>query len=450
MFDKMTKRERILALVVASTLPFVLLFAYGFWVMGSYNSKRARLRGMESQIRDQKNKAAEIENARYRRMWYQEISLPSDLPVSQSDYKFLLTKMVEDKLQKNGLIKLGKDAQPVKFKGRATVFHQMSFTISAKDTTLEKLVEFLYDFRSRKILHRIVGLTINPKDVKTGNVEKRTDRLSVQMKVEAIALVDAEEHRDFSKDVRKLDKTVQQYKDVICFRDIFGLPNNAPSITTSSRRNFIEGEQTDISISATDPDGDKLDWEIISRDSELDSLKMTKKGNSIRLVGPKFPANSTYRFKAKVTDNGCPAKYAIKEFIVNVDKKKVVTREKKEDPPPRPKFQHARGTRITGMTKNTDGTKQVFVYVGTQDITHSVKVGDSFELDGFKWTVKSIDIDKWTVVICRDDEEFVYTNKDKSLFRPLPKKVSKDARNPAKTSRFGNSRKGGKSGTSQN
>ena len=423
MFNNLSQRERVLALLLVTALPMLLLMAFGWWFYGSYNKNRKTISSLNQQLGAEDDLSLRYDSAMERRDWYRSVSLPSDLSVAQSNYKDWLNELAQEKLPLGESL-ITVDPQggptPVRYQGQIEIFHELKFKISGT-TTLEKLTEFLYEFHRSKVLHRIRSFTINPVERKVpgGNELERTELIRIVLDVTAAALFDAEETRDnFDQRRETLTLGLEEYKNKIVFRDIFGPANNQPKLTTSPSQRFTVGSSAQFRLAAEDEDeNDELTFKIVDFDSELKDFELNSRGNSATLNLGRLE-KGTYRLTAQVTDNGCPAKTDSRKITIRIEDK-VVTKKPDDPPPAKPRFQHAKAAHLTAVYQPPEGKPQVWINVRTLGDFHQLIVGESFKLDGFKWTVKSIDVDQKKVVIARDEDDFTYQMSE-FLFRELP------------------------------
>ncbi len=419
----MTPRERVLAMVVGSMLPVFIVFAFGYWFYTSYEGRRQKISSLRNQIRNEEDIQAAYMKAGDRRHQYKQISLPANMSVAKTDYKDWLSRTTEAKLRFDKPINVAPlgNAVPVKYQGQSTVFNQLKFQVSGI-TTLDKYLDFMYDFHRLDLLHRVSSFSIRPVDRKrAGGGMERTDEIVISLKIEVISIEGADEQRDaFSSSRPVLAKNLDEYKKEILFRDIFGPANNRPDITTTTTQRFTEGDPVAIRVVGKDKDkGDKLTYEITKKDEELKDLAMRTSSSGAQLSIDDLPVGR-YAFTMQVTDDGCPAKSFSKDFVIRVEKKKVT------DPGPKitkkPKFQHAKAAHITAILRDAKGQTQVWINARTLKKFYELTVGDTFRMDDFEWEVKSIDVEKQKVVVSRDDQTFEYGHSD-FLFRDLPKEV---------------------------
>jgi len=203
MFDNMSKRERILALVVATTLPLALLL-WGFTSFSStYFGRQAKLRDLDSQIEREKDRRFSAEEAKRRRLYYRQRSLPTDLNTSRIQYDAWLTEIIE---KRAGMVATSIDAgrsnsNKVRYmQGNKPidVFEEVSVKVRCSGT-IGQLMTLLSEFYKLELMHRISSLSISPIARPGGGAraEVLTWQLKIEFDISAFSLVDANEEVDF-------------------------------------------------------------------------------------------------------------------------------------------------------------------------------------------------------------------------------------------------------------
>jgi len=247
----------------------------------------------------------------------------------------------------------------------------------------------LTKFYSVDALHRINSMKIIPKN-EPGSKDKkvRTGELSVNFLIEIAALSTASDNPDFAKNERELARQEADYKAAILRRNIFGPANNVPTVSARASSSYTSMKDVRISVTGKDADDqDELTFELVESDVEGVELVASSGKRTAKLTVPGQQAGK-YKLKLKVTDSGFPPKENFADVTVTF-KDRVV-----KAPPPRPKpkpdFIHAKETRITGITRLSNGQWQVWVKVRTTGEKYKLLVGDSFKLDKLEWTVESI------------------------------------------------------------
>ena len=292
------------------------------------------------------------------------------------------------------------DSTPLKV-GTKVVGKRKSYTL-AMDGTLEDLTKFLSSFYRVELLHRINSLKITPQNETVGSKRKiRNGILSIVAKIEVLSLTSSMEGADFIDELKRemeIENDWAKELDVIAstvvHRDIFGPPNNEPTVSASPARSYTSMEDVAVRLSGKDADTeDLLKFEFVSCDQPIENVKIVpgKTERSGELIIPGQKAGS-YNFVVKVMDNGFPAKSTEEKVrvVFKDEEPKVVKPVEK----PAPAFLNAKETRITAIVRDRLGDWQVWISVRTTGERFKLKQGESFELDEKKWVVDEIRSDQ--------------------------------------------------------
>ncbi len=386
MFEKLTARERKLAIAVLCLVPATLLFMAVFWVIGKYGENNKKYMNLKTAISTEEDREMSALLAERRRNYYNSISLSPRIEEGSNQYLYWLkTLLNETNLKYKTFTPRG--AGDFKKNGEVIGSRKLfSFTATGK---LDELTDFLTRFYSVDTLHRINSMKINPKNEASGKDKKiRTGELSVSFIIEIASLTTAGDNPDFDRNSRALARDETEYKAGILRRNIFGPANNIPTISARPSSSYTSMSDAKISVTGKDADDqDDLTFELVESDVEGVELETSSGKRTARLVVPGQQAGK-YKLKLKVTDSGFPPKESFAD--VSVTFKDRVVREREPPPPPRPDFIHAKETRITGITKLPSGDWQVWIKVRTTGQKYKLLVGESFKLDKLEWVVESI------------------------------------------------------------
>lgn len=398
MFKNMTEREKKLGLAIVCLVPLFLLFYSVTTFTSKYSANRKRALSLQDQIGDQEDLQLSALAAEQRRIYYANYCLPNDTNTSTIQYNRYLERLTREcgldiriinpkNAGKNEVSYLGPS-------GRTKVFDQVSFSLRGEGK-LDQITKFLYGFYSLNMAQRISQLTITPITVGGGSGKEfeRVGTHRVDMTVDVIAMVDAEPARDFGTEIRELKKELDDYNLAILRRNMFGPANNAPRLTNGVRTSKTESDSSvSYTISASDADKkDYVSFELIS--CEIAGAKLVqRKPTDFRATFscPKL-APGSYKFRVRVTDDGLPNKSTEEECSLTIRARPVVadTGPKVKEEPPKVRF--AVATAISGI-EEFGPTKKVTIHVRPTDESICCEVGESFELDDLKWTIKSIDL----------------------------------------------------------
>ena len=389
MFENLTPREQILAKLILALVPMTLLFVAVFWFVGRYNDNNMSIVRLADQIAVEEGKMLAAKKADLRRDYYRSVSLPSNIVNASNDYQAWLKKLVRDDLKMDFKSLTPRDVADLKFKTKV-VGKSKSFTLLASGD-LKQLAEFLHKFYSVDLLHRISSLKIVPVSVGSENGKKvRTGKLSLIISVEAVSLVDADIDRDFASSYRELAHSGEEYQLAILRRNIFGPANNTPSISARPSASYTSDTEIKIGVSADDADeNDVLNFELV--ESSVAGAKLVQSEGGERKASLEIPGQKAgeYTFKLVVRDSGFPAKQ--NEELIKVTFKDRVVAAPPTPPPVKPKFIHAKETRITGIVKDSTDQWLVWIKVRTTGERFQLKTGESFNLDEKTWTVHAIE-----------------------------------------------------------
>ena len=398
MFDNLSQREKILAVLVGSLVPLAMIVMISIWFFAQLSARSDRIDGLTAQIKEEKQRVTEALDANQRRLYYRNVSLPSDFQDASNSYQLWLKKLVRDDIGM-GFKSIAPRA-PVNMKFKGTVIGQSeSFTLAAT-TDLEQLIKFLTKFYQLDLLHRINSIKLVPKaaGLSGDRANIRTGQLTLSAQIEVLSLVDADAEREFLKQFRKLELTADDYRNAILKRNIFGPANNTPTLSVSKASSYYSDMDLRIPVNAKDADkNQKLIFTIL--DSSIKKAKLDQKKPTDRRVYLTAPAQppGEYTAKVQVADSGYPPKLSEIEFKITVKENPSKNKNPSEDEKPKkPKFKHIRETRITGIVKDKSGAWQVWINVRTKGEKHKLKVGESFTLDRKKWKVSSIKPDEAT------------------------------------------------------
>lgn len=395
MFDKLNARERKLAFGVLALAPATLVFVAIFWFLGQYDANNKLEASLNRQVNEEKFKLELGKKAERRRAYYDSISLPADLEDAGNDYQAWMKGLVRDELQMDLKAFTPTDASDLKLK--TTVIGQRKYYMLRADGNLDQLTRLLSRFYSVDLLHRINSLKVIAQNETGGSKKKiRTGILSITAKIEVLALNSAVDYEDFlqrSDALRGVESKFAEandaYRQMVLKRDIFGPPNNTPTLSATPKSSYESETEATISLAAKDADEeDQFSIEIVESQIEGWELDQSESGGrSAKLIVPGQKAGR-YKFTAKITDNGFPAKESTEEFTVTFKDKVVAT----PDPPkkPDPPFINAKETQITGIVLEKSGDWRVWIKVRTTGDRYKLKVGESFELDDKKWVVEEI------------------------------------------------------------
>jgi hypothetical protein len=403
MFQNMSKRERILALVVAATLPLMLIFWGVTTFSKSYFANQAKIRGLQDQIETETMRQIKAEEAQQRRRFYRERSLPTDLNTARIQYDAWLANLIE---KRAGMVATSIDAggtnnnkvRYMKANKPIDIFNEVGIKVRCSGT-IGQLMTLLSEFYKLDLMHRVSGLTISPiaRSGSGAGSEVLTGQLKIEFDISVVSLVDADEEEDFVDKLERNSLSFEEFTKPILARNMFGPANNTPTVSSSSR-SFETGEPIDLTLTADDADeSDLLKIELL--DSKVPGAELTQREGDRRakIALPAIAEEGRYEVKVRVTDSGFPAKSTEKTIAFNVDKPE--PKVAREEPKPKPKFLHAKAAVIRGVVQDKTGADVAWIEVETLGESFRVKVGESFKLDEKKWTIKTIESRKVAIEV---------------------------------------------------
>ena len=390
MFENMTQREKVLAIVVGALVPITMIFMGVFWFIDKSSFNDSEIMNLTEAVSRENEKTAVSIKARRRRIYYQSVSLPSNLADATNDYQLWLKKLAGDQINMESLSVAPLAGDKIKFRSK-DVGNSKKFAVTATGDLMQ-LSDFLSQFYSVDLMHRINSLKIIP--LTTGPVKdgKRvlSGKLNLSMTIEVLSLVDADEEREFTSVYRELARTSEEYQNGIIRRNIFGPANNIPSITVRPSSSYVSGKDIKVAVSGDDADdNDLLSFELL--ECSIEGVKLVQSDPMSRRASLEISAQKAgrYDFKVGVKDNGFPAKTNEKKFTVVF--KDMVAKKETPKPPPSPAYVNAKQARITGIVKDASGDWMVWIKVRTTGERFKLKVGEVFNLDEREWLVEAIE-----------------------------------------------------------
>jgi hypothetical protein len=315
MFENLSQREKILSLTVLSLLPISVIFMGAMWFIGKYNDNNREMMALEERISNEENKTLLARKAEKRLDYYQEASLASDYSPSRNQYM----QWLRDQMRAEGLTQTSVNpTQSPALKHQNKDLGQIQEIKIAAEGDLQQIVNFLISFYSVDTLHRIKSIRLLPESVvaRGGGRKIRTGQLKMNMDIELLILADAFGSLDFTQKRRELQREQQEYLTQIVGRNIFGPPNNAPSLSLRPASSYTSYEEVSLVIRGEDADkDDQLTFELVASEIEGAELSPNDGRREARLVVPGQPAG-TYKFSVRVVDSGFPSKDDQAEFEI--------------------------------------------------------------------------------------------------------------------------------------
>ncbi|HMO15462.1 MAG TPA: hypothetical protein PKD64_10945 [Pirellulaceae bacterium] len=392
MLDKFSPRERKLILIVGSILPFFLLYFCYSWTVSTFNNLNDEINRLQSINERETTKQLVGMLAGERRAEYRKASLPVNIDEGFSKYINDWLYTVGEEIGLNLSHTPGQGA-PRRIEDRI-IFESRSGTIDTL-ATLDQTVQFLYRFDQKRALHRINSLTLTPVE---SDKPGRDQRIRLNIRYEVLGLPDAELINELPEgNWDRLRADLDSYQAIIVRRNIFGPPNNDPTIASFTPARAEVGKPINFAINANPNDPwEELEFELTKTSGIAKLERRDPKSNAVQFVSPGFNKAGRYEFEIKVTDNGFPPKSATRRFELVVEEPR---RETPRRETPAPPVKNAPNTLITSLSQNVFGEKEVWFNFPIAGLPSRLKVGDSFELDDQQWIISEVDIDARTCTI---------------------------------------------------
>ena len=361
----MNRNEKILAGIVVSLF---LLLGVGYAIRGvsnAFRTKRQQVDQWDKDIRDKKQFDQFTQEHRDRLDVYRSRSLPSDPEDARRQYQNWLVDRATE---------YGFEVKRAPTPTSSDVYERLRFTVTG-DGDLMQLVEFLHKFYSVDYLHRISLLRVTR--------DPGTKQLDLSFTVDALSLPTATNETLTEEPSDRLALgDFEAYRDAIVYRNLFGTPNNEPTLDSLDEIVGHTGDTVELTVAGKDPD--KFDKVFVSLvgDPPLDA-RLDEESGRFKWI-PKEVGEFSFEFKA--TDTGWPPKSSASQTV-----KITVT----APPPKEPEekrvldFTGARFAYVTGIT-DVDGRKQTFIHLRTEDKMLKLNEGDEFDIGEVTVTVRRI------------------------------------------------------------
>lgn len=425
MFDNLSKREKTMAMIVGCLLPLVIVFFAYTSITESLRQKNSQIVGLTERVGELQLQKVKGELAAKRLAMYRELSLPANTEKSVTQYQLWLQELVE---------KTGIEGFTVNVKNRnapETIIGYQNrpasriykVEISKGIGTVRQFVELLYQLQQAKLLQRINEFVVRPIIAGSGASAKPTGKIMIdRITIEVVVVSNADEARGFEQEVHAESKrTLDEYLKTIASRDVFGLPNEEPSLGVDTSQEFELGRNVRIDLEGRDEnEGQKLTYQISDLKWDLDDQTAVFDESQVNLEDGEVEfgrlPKGEYSFLARVTDDGWPNKSDEKRVRIEVFEEEVA--------PPDPVRPEANDSYISGKTTKDGSISQIWIRINPQDKLLMLTEGESFELDEKKWTISKIEED--SVLIDRDGTELRFRI-GRSLDKP------EEAAQPAET-----------------
>ena len=366
----LTKREKILASIVAVSLLLVgFVFAVGR-VTTAFDDKRDEVVDLKRTLGDQKLTIKRGAVADKQLAEWRQRSLPEDPTRARSMYLNWLRKRAADDVKFDGLkfntLAAGQEGD---------VYFRHGFGLDARGT-LQQLIQFLYDFYSVDQLHRITQLTAKPIN--------NSKQLDIKIRIEAIALPGAPDREALpepGESNRLARNDVQEYVQAIMNRSLFSPANQPPDVAFLATQRANPDKELRVTIPAKDPESDELSFEL---DGDVpEGLRIDRRQGEISWTPSKENLrDEEYVVSYRVTDAGWPAKTVTGTF-------KIAVVEAPPEEPDEPGFDPATLATVSGITRTSLGPV-VWINVKTEGRVLRLRAGDALSIGTIKGKVTKV------------------------------------------------------------
>ena len=407
MFENLSKREKNMAIVVACLLPVVVVFFGWTSISSNLKLKNNAIITLTQELSDLQLEQVKGELATERLASYREESLPTNTQKSVTQYQLWLQELVESTGMEGFAIKIKNRNAPQTIIGfeNKPVSNIYRIEITKATCTVRQLVDLLFRFQQAKLLQRINEFVARPVVSGSGTSSRPTGKLIIErINIEVVCLPGSDETRLFETEQREeTERSLDEYYNIVASRDVFGLPNEKPSLGVDGSQEFEVGRNVRVDLEGRDENGGQeltytisdLKWELKDENETFDASKFVLTDGEVELG--RIPEGD-YSFLAKVTDNGWPNKSDEKRVRIEVYEEEVA--------PPEPARMEASDSYISGKTTKDGKIAQIWIRINPQDKLLMLVEGESFDLDDQKWTIDKIEED--TVLIDRAGEQLKF------------------------------------------
>ena len=240
--------------------------------------------------------------------------------------------------------------------------------------TIENATQLLYGFYAKDYLHRIVQFSFRPI---AGSNEP--DQLNISLECEVLALGIAKEKQEPPKAIsNRVAKSLEEYKQTILDRNLFGPTNRAPKLDPKKSLEAKVGLRLEHTVEAKEMDPkQRVSYELVGEIPkglliDKDSGKLTWSSNEL----------GEYQVNVQATDNGIPQKSSLQSLTIKVNPLPPV-------PTPPVQFDVASQAMITALIFGGDAP-EAWIQSKTESKTYKLRKGDQLKLGGVQGMVKEV------------------------------------------------------------
>jgi len=364
----MNSREKMLAGGIGV---LAALFAGNTVVSSIQSGFEAKKQLVESLTKKKQDQALQLTGTKVASLKLNKLipkSLPKSEEIAIGDYQKWLGSLGEEaQLLAPGLQNTGESKE----KDGSYVMYKFKL---AGTGTIENATQLLYGFYSKDYLHRITQFQMRPIQNSS-----EPDQMNISLDCEVLALGVAKDKQEPPKnDPNRLAKSLDEYKQTILGRNIFGPTNNPPALEPKKSVEAKIGLRLEHTVEAKEVDpNQRVSYELLGEVPKgllinKDSGKLTFSSND----------EGEYKVDVQATDNGIPRKSSTQSLTINV----------KPLPPTPPapiQFDVASQAMVTALIVGRSGP-EAWIYSKTESKTYKLAKGDQLKLGGVTGLVKDV------------------------------------------------------------
>jgi hypothetical protein len=376
----MTKREKILAMLVVATLAVVGGIYVVNQVMTAFDRRLDDRINWDQTIAKQNSTKTRGKRAERNLRDWRSRSLPEDRALAQALYLDWLGKRADAV----GLD--GRKVSPASSHSEGDVYYVHRFLLSGTGD-LQQLTRLLYDFYSVDHMHRISRLSIKPL--------ADSKRLDISMTVEAIAIAGSPNREQLEEPPsnRLARPDVEQYVSTIISRNFFSPANQPPSVAASISEEGHLNKALSVKLQAKDPDSDSLAF-FLEGDAP-EGLSIEKSGD-VRWTPTEL---GEFEISFRVEDGGLPSKSAQGTLKLAIVEAPVQPPAKPADPG----FDPATQAAVSAIITESSGQPAIWINVRTEGKILKLHEGDEVSVGTVKGTIANIRVAEKAAEITTSD-----------------------------------------------
>jgi hypothetical protein len=361
-------QKQLVPIVAVSLLGLAILYGGYSYLSSMFQVRYDQITKLNADVRKAESEAKRVRKAEKLIRSHENRSLPRDPNVAGTAYQAWLVKTLDELGFGRPEIRSTRSSEVKSF------LTKHRFTLVVEGEEMPKILGFLDRFHANDVLHRVVKLVLRP--------QPNSRKIQATIEIEALSLRGSKSDATLAliPSERYDTSSFPAVSDAILRRNLFELPNRAPSLEVASVINASRGKAVDVKWDAKEQDRfDTLNWELV--DAGNTSAKVDPSKGTFSWTPD---TNGDYTFVVKVTDNNYPPLSTEKTFKI------VVT-----DPPPTPMPEPPKGYNVAKHAVltailNEGGRGEIWMYIRTSGEMLKLHEGDSFEVGATKGTVEKI------------------------------------------------------------